>query len=248
MSALPDAVGLWERAAGDLRACRAAQRLAWGALDDAVLGRYAAGEATESERRQVESAVREHPQLRELLELVTDSLPAGRPRPASEPIIALPAAAAHAADPEEELHPGSAWVRWAAAASATFAAGLGAMFWMDAAREDAARGARAARAGPPTVTQLALADAWGKPETGPQAQIVLPYEQREWDPLPASWSRFATDPGGTSTSLTASELPTPELPSEAPGAAPPGPQLIVEPLGDGLFSVRVVPAGATPLP
>jgi hypothetical protein len=245
MSAMPDAVGSWERAAGDLRACRAAQRLAWGALDDAVLGRYAGGEAAESERRQVEPALREHPQLRELLDLVTDSLPAGRARPVSEPIIALPAAAAHTADSDEEQHLGSDWVRWAVAASATFAAGLGAMFWLDAAREDAER---AARAGPPAPAQFALKEEWGKRAPEPPAQIVLPYEQRDWDAPAAAWDRFGPNPAGASGFPTASEFQTPEPPPGPPGAAPPGPQLIVEPLGDGLFSVRVAPAGAAPLP
>jgi hypothetical protein len=64
----------WERVAAELRACREAQQRAWGDLDDALLGRYLAGEVDPEERRQIESALQELPELRKLTELVRDVL------------------------------------------------------------------------------------------------------------------------------------------------------------------------------
>jgi hypothetical protein len=64
----------WERVAAELRACREAQHRAWGDLDDAMLGRYLAGEVNGEERRQIESALDELPELRKLTELVRDVL------------------------------------------------------------------------------------------------------------------------------------------------------------------------------
>src|SRR5262249_50427629 len=64
----------WEFVASELRACREAQQQAWGDVDNATLGRYLAGEASPEERRQVERALAELPQLRELTDLVRDVL------------------------------------------------------------------------------------------------------------------------------------------------------------------------------
>src|SRR5437764_599908 len=74
----------WERVASELRACREAQRRAWGDIDNTTLGRYLAGEASAEERRRVEEALRELPELRRLTDLVRDVLdvePAVEPEP-----------------------------------------------------------------------------------------------------------------------------------------------------------------------
>jgi hypothetical protein len=60
----------WERVAAELRAQRAAQRAAWGDLENATLSRYLAGKATVEERGRVEAALREHPELARLMHLV----------------------------------------------------------------------------------------------------------------------------------------------------------------------------------
>jgi hypothetical protein len=64
----------WERVAAELRACREAQQRAWGDLDDALLGRYLAGEVNPEERRNIENALDELPELRKLTDLVRDVL------------------------------------------------------------------------------------------------------------------------------------------------------------------------------
>lgn len=64
----------WERVAAELRACREAQRRAWGDLDNATLGRYLAGDVDTEERRQIESALEALPELRKLTDLVRDVL------------------------------------------------------------------------------------------------------------------------------------------------------------------------------
>ena len=66
--------GQWERVASELRACREAQQQAWGDMDDATLGRYLAGDVTAEERRQIESALQDRPELRKLTDLVSDVL------------------------------------------------------------------------------------------------------------------------------------------------------------------------------
>lgn len=90
-----DAVANWERVAAELRACREAQRRAWGDIDNATLGRYLAGELGGEERRQVELALEALPELRRLTDLVRDVLadcgpevtPAPALTPAPEPAI-----------------------------------------------------------------------------------------------------------------------------------------------------------------
>lgn len=64
----------WKRVAAELRAYRDLQQQAWGDLDNATLGRYLAGEVDTEERRQVESALNELPELRRLTDLVRDVL------------------------------------------------------------------------------------------------------------------------------------------------------------------------------
>ncbi len=64
----------WDVLAAELRACRAEQQQTWGDLDSALIGRYLAGEVSAEERRQVESAFAEHPELRRMTDLVRDVL------------------------------------------------------------------------------------------------------------------------------------------------------------------------------
>jgi hypothetical protein len=60
----------WDLIAEELRSCRESQRAAWGDVDNATLGRYLAGEASEQERAAVEAAQRDHPELQVLTDLV----------------------------------------------------------------------------------------------------------------------------------------------------------------------------------
>jgi hypothetical protein len=86
----------WDRVASELRAHREAQRRAWGDLDNATLGRYLAGEAEAEERRRIEAALEERPELRRLTDLVRDVLadvgPVEAPAPAvpAPPLAVLP--------------------------------------------------------------------------------------------------------------------------------------------------------------
>src|SRR5262245_2516164 len=89
-----DAGAQWERVSAELRACREAQRRAWGDVDNLTLGRYLAGEASAGERCAVEAALADLPQLRELTDLVRDvlqacpsSLPPPEPVPEPAPVL-----------------------------------------------------------------------------------------------------------------------------------------------------------------
>jgi hypothetical protein len=64
----------WDRVASQLRACREAQEQAWGGMDNATLGRFIADDLKGEERRQVEQAIDERPELRRLTDLVRDVL------------------------------------------------------------------------------------------------------------------------------------------------------------------------------
>jgi anti-sigma factor RsiW len=92
----------WAQVAADLQQYRAEQQAAWGDVDNATLGRYVAGEATAAERRRVESALAEHPQLRTLVELVGDVLGDGEraapaaPAPFEQPRSAVLSFTKHA--------------------------------------------------------------------------------------------------------------------------------------------------------
>src|SRR5687768_14288646 len=70
----PLAAESWDRVAAELRSCRESQHHAWGTLDNATLGCYLAGGGDDDERRAVEQALADHPQLRELTDLVRDVL------------------------------------------------------------------------------------------------------------------------------------------------------------------------------
>jgi tetratricopeptide (TPR) repeat protein len=64
----------WNRVASELRAYRDLQRKAWGDTDNALLGRYLADEVDSGEREKVEAALDEHPELRQLTDLVREVL------------------------------------------------------------------------------------------------------------------------------------------------------------------------------
>ena len=64
----------WERVASELQAQRQAQQQAWGDVDNATLGRYLADDVTPEERRRIETALNERPELRKLTDLVSDVL------------------------------------------------------------------------------------------------------------------------------------------------------------------------------
>jgi hypothetical protein len=122
---MPNETGQWERVAAELRAYRDAQRQAWGDVDNATLGRYLAGDVTPEERRRIEAALDERPELRKLTDLVSDVLrdcePVPAPQPASRPAV-LPFRPA-APKPATQR-----WRRWAVVAAAAcllLALGLG---------------------------------------------------------------------------------------------------------------------------
>jgi hypothetical protein len=77
----------WGWVASELRAARESQQRTWGGIDNATLGRYLADEASGDERRQVEAALEELPQLRELTDLVRDVLQDFEPVPADLPEV-----------------------------------------------------------------------------------------------------------------------------------------------------------------
>jgi hypothetical protein len=121
--------GSWDRVASELRACREAQQRAWGDIDNATLGRYLANEADGEERRRVENALDELPELRRLTELVRDVLadaePVGVPAaPVAAPPAVLPFTPRTA--PRRKPAPWRRYAALAAAACVLVALGLGA--------------------------------------------------------------------------------------------------------------------------
>jgi len=62
----------WDRVAAELRACREAQRKAWGDTDNLLLGRYLADDLSSDERRRIEAALEQHPDLRLLTDVVRE--------------------------------------------------------------------------------------------------------------------------------------------------------------------------------
>jgi hypothetical protein len=66
----------WERLAAELRAYRDAQRHAWGDLDDIQLARYLDGACSPQERAEVEKAMRDSPDVRDVIEVLRSVLPA----------------------------------------------------------------------------------------------------------------------------------------------------------------------------
>jgi predicted component of type VI protein secretion system len=60
----------WERVAIELRAHRDRERRAWAGLDDATVGRCLAGEASPAQLQRLENALAQHPEARDVLDLV----------------------------------------------------------------------------------------------------------------------------------------------------------------------------------
>src|SRR5260370_41297705 len=79
----------WDVLTAELRSYREQQKQTWGELDNALIGRYLAGEVTDDERRAVETALKDHPELRKLTDLVLDALNEFQPS-SFEPPASLP--------------------------------------------------------------------------------------------------------------------------------------------------------------
>ena len=79
--------GQWERVAAELRAAKEAQQRTWGDLDNDVIGRDLANEATSAERIEVETALDKLPELKLLTELVRDVLADTTPAPLPAPEV-----------------------------------------------------------------------------------------------------------------------------------------------------------------
>jgi hypothetical protein len=79
----------WDVLTAELRSYREQQKQTWGELDNALIGRYLAGEVTDDERRTVETALKHHPELQKLTDIVLDVLnefqPSSSETPASPP-------------------------------------------------------------------------------------------------------------------------------------------------------------------
>jgi hypothetical protein len=113
----------WERLAAELRAYQQAQRQAWGDLDDVQLARYLAGACSPPERAAVEQAMRDLPDVREVVDVLGSVLPAQRVDAPVEPGSGeggggAVAPARGTADESE-----TAEVAWAAARAAALARG-----------------------------------------------------------------------------------------------------------------------------
>jgi hypothetical protein len=90
MDATFEADTRWERIVSELRAQRAAQKEAWGDLDNATLGRYLAGEVSGAERAEIERLLEGLPDLRYLTDVVRDVLAEFEPVAAPAPFEAPP--------------------------------------------------------------------------------------------------------------------------------------------------------------
>jgi hypothetical protein len=117
----------WERLAAELRAYGQAQRQAWGDIDDIQLAGYLAGACSPSERAAVEQAIRDLPDVREVIDLLRSILPAlevetpappgsegATSQPAAPPVSTLHETVVHgqAADVRQALR---GWTPWRAA-------------------------------------------------------------------------------------------------------------------------------------
>jgi tetratricopeptide (TPR) repeat protein len=131
MSNEPNQAGGWDRVASELRAYRELQRKAWGETDNALLGRYLAGEADAGERQKVEAALEQHPELRQLTELVREVLgecdPTVAREPEKQPDI-LPFAPPKVSPKRAAFRPGRR-LAWLAAACLLVAIGLPLAAW-----------------------------------------------------------------------------------------------------------------------
>jgi len=64
----------WEQAAQELQSQRETEKATWSDMDNAALARYAVGAATTLEKARIEAALAVHPHLRDLLEIIQETL------------------------------------------------------------------------------------------------------------------------------------------------------------------------------
>jgi hypothetical protein len=120
----------WDRVASELRSYREQQERTWGKVDSSTLGRYLDDAADSQERKQVEAALAEHPELRKLTDLVREVLadfePAASPSP-SPVTVPQPTPAVLAFQPRRQRFWRAAreYVALAAAACLLMALGIG---------------------------------------------------------------------------------------------------------------------------
>lgn len=162
----------WEQTASALRAYRDAQREAWGGLDDVVLARYLAGEASEEERQSVERAAADRPHVREALAILREVLdlePGGKEltpcRDSAQkgqlPLLSVAPTSPGPASPRPGSSPsrGRRWLAWTRglelplSLAASLLLLLGAVPWLTTTR-----GAGALDQPPPPVTAAAPDD------------------------------------------------------------------------------------------
>ncbi len=112
----------WNQVASELRAYREAQQQAWGEVDNATLGRFIADDLNGDERRQIEQALQEHPELQKLTDLVRDVLADFEPAAERTPAPPIPAPTPRIL-PFPHKQPGRpSVVRWVKQRSGMFAA------------------------------------------------------------------------------------------------------------------------------
>jgi tetratricopeptide (TPR) repeat protein len=132
MSNEANQAGGWDRVASELRAYRELQRKAWGETDNALLGRYLANEADAGEREKVEAALDQHPELRQLTDLVREVLgecdPTGAQEPEKQPDV-LPFAPRKVSPKRAAFRPGRS-LGWLAAACLLVAVGTPLAAWL----------------------------------------------------------------------------------------------------------------------
>jgi hypothetical protein len=66
----------WQRLAAELRAYRQVQQQAWGDLDDVQVAQFLAGASSPQDRAEVEQAMRDLPDVREVIDVLRGVLPA----------------------------------------------------------------------------------------------------------------------------------------------------------------------------
>src|SRR5437868_2141154 len=93
----------WDRVASELRAYKETQQQAWGDIDNAMLGRYLTGDVTSEERRQIEQALTQLPELRKLTDIVRDVLDE------FDPAAPVPQSQAPATIPFAQPRPARKW-------------------------------------------------------------------------------------------------------------------------------------------
>lgn len=64
----------WANVAAQLKQYRDQQRASWGNVDDALVAKYIAGEATDAEKEQVETAIKDNPNIKQAIEVIQEVL------------------------------------------------------------------------------------------------------------------------------------------------------------------------------